>query len=102
MRKREGYYPEKIRDLAYLDQLEKLNKSQRRVYNIIKEYGPCSTEFIAITLNCYPHQITPRVYELREMGLVYFYDVGISPTSGKAVSLWKAKKISEQLRLDFQ
>lgn len=96
---REGYFSEKIRNIAYAEQIDKLGNMQRKVYHIIKQYGPCSTEFIAITLNCYPHQITPRVKELREMGLVEFWDVGVSPTSGKAVSLWKVTKISDQYQL---
>ncbi|AFH47809.1 Hypothetical protein IALB_0095 [Ignavibacterium album JCM 16511] len=96
---REGYFSEKLRDIAYAEQIDKLGNMQRKVYDIIKKHGPCSTEFIAITLNCYPHQITPRVKELREMNLVYFYDIGVSPTSGKAVSLWKATKIDPQLKL---
>jgi aspartate/glutamate racemase len=99
MKAREGYFSEKIRDIAYIEQLDKLGNMQRKVYDVIKKYQPCSTEFIAITLNVYPHQITPRVKELREMGLVYFYDIGQSPTSGKAVSLWKITRIDPQLRL---
>ncbi|QKJ99911.1 MAG: hypothetical protein HND40_10240 [Ignavibacteriota bacterium] len=96
---REGYYSEKLRDIAYAEQLDKLGNMQRKVYDIIKKHGPCSTEYIAITLNCYPHQITPRVKELREMGLVYFYDIGVSPTSGKAVSLWKTNRLDAQYKL---
>ncbi len=88
MKAREGYFSEKIRDIAYAE-----------VYDVIKKYGPCSTEFIAITLNCYPHTITPRVKELREMKLVEFYDIGISPTSGKAVSLWKVTRTNPQYKL---
>jgi len=101
MNKREGYLSERLRNIAYAEQLDKLGNMQRKVYDIIKRYGPCSTEFIAITLNVYPHQITPRVKELREMGLVYFYDIGESPTSGKAVSLWKTTKLDPQLKLNL-
>lgn len=96
---RKGYYSEKVRDIAYLEQLDKLGNMQKKVYEVIKKYGPCSTEFIAVTLGVYPHQITPRVLELREMELIYFHDVGQSPTSGKAVSLWKVTKVNPQYSL---
>jgi Mn-dependent DtxR family transcriptional regulator len=98
-RMRHGYIPEKLRNLAYIDELDKLGKRQRQVYEIIKEFGPISTEEIALKLNCYPHAITPRVYELREKGLVELWDIGTSPTSGKAVSLWKVTRLNPQLRL---
>lgn len=101
MHKRGAYFSKKIRDIAYVEELDKLANMQRKVYDIIKQYGPCSTEFVAITLNCYPHQITPRVKELREKGLIYFYDIGVSPTSGKAVSLWKVTRVDPQLRMMF-
>lgn len=99
MKVREGYFSKKVRDIAYAGQLDKLGNMQRKVYDVIKKYGPCSTEFVAITLNCYPHTITPRVYELREMKLIELYDIGTSPTSGKAVSLWKCTKLDPQLKL---
>lgn len=99
MATRAGYFSEKIRNIAYIEQLDKLGNMQRKVYEVIKKYQPCSTEFIALTLNVYPHQVTPRVKELRDMNLIYFYDIGQSPTSGKAVSLWKTTKINLQYHL---
>lgn len=102
---REGYFSEKLRDISYIQELPKLGNMQQRVYEVIKEHGPISTEEIAIELGVYPHTITPRVKELREMGLVEFYDIGQSHRSGKAVSLWKAvplgKNQAEQLNLFF-
>ena len=99
MKTREGYFSEKVRKFSYATQLDKLGNMQRKVYNVIKTHGPCSTEAIAIILKVYPHTITPRVKELREKKLVYFYEIGVSPTSGKAVSLWKVTRIDPQYKL---
>jgi Mn-dependent DtxR family transcriptional regulator len=98
---RHGYYSEKVKKFSYFQTLRNLNKSQKEVFEIIEKFGPISTEEIALRLRKYPHSITPRVYELREMGLVEFYDVGVSETTGRAVSLWKAI-IKDQLELPFE
>lgn len=91
MKIREGYYSEKIRNKAYKDVLDRLNKEQKRVYDVIRDYEPIYSERIALILGKYPHVITPRVLELREMNLIEYAGEGISETSGHKVSLWKMK-----------
>lgn len=94
-----GYYSEKIRNAAYVEMLDKLNAMQKKVYYIIKEHGPLSNEEIAKILSCYPHAISPRVYELRDKELVLFAGIGQSPVSGINVSLWKVAPVDNQLKL---
>lgn len=91
MKIREGYHSEQIRNEAYKDALDLLNKEQRRVYEVIKEHQPIYSERIATILGKYPHLVTPRVLELRALELVEFAGEGISETSGYKVSLWRIK-----------
>ena len=96
-REREGYKPEQIRNeaFAYVD----LGKRQEQVLDIIRKWGPISSERIAEHLNCFPHMVTPRVLELRELGYVKWSGEGISPTSKRKVSLWMINPDGKQLDL---
>lgn len=97
MRQREGYRPEQIRNeaFAYVD----LGESQKKVLSVIEKWQPISNESIAKHLGVYPHQVTPRVLELRELGYVKFYAEGRSERSGKKVSLWVINPDGKQLEL---
>lgn len=97
MKVREGYYSEQIRNEAFLT--TDLGKRQKEVLNIIELFGPISNERIALHLNVYPHQITPRVLELREMNYVEFAGEEISQRTHKKVSLWNIKKQDSQMEL---
>ena len=99
MKTREGYYSEHVRDEALQSILDDLNQRQKSVYHIIEKWQPVSNERIAEHLNLYPHQVTPRVLELREMGVVEFAGEGISNKSSRKVSLWKIKPQPDQLSL---
>lgn len=96
---REGYYPEQIRNeaFAYVD----LNKQQKRVLKVIAEWQPISNDRIAAHLGCYPHQITPRVLELRELGLVEYCGEAESTISKRKVSLWRINPNGKQLTINF-
>lgn len=98
MKEREGYKPEQIRNeaFAYAD----INGNQKKVFEIIRMMGPISSETIAQKLGWYPHQVTPRVLELREAGYVIFCGEGRS-RSGRKVSLWKINPSGSQITLGF-
>ena len=95
MTEREGYKPEQIRNeaFAYVD----LNKRQEEVLEVIRKWQPISNESIAKMLNCFPHQVTPRTLELRELGYVKWAGEGISQTSGRKISLWMINPDGKQL-----
>ncbi len=97
MKVREGYYSEQVRNKAFEEIQPHLSARQFSVCKIIHQYGPISTEQIASMLRVYPHTLTPRVKELRELGLVEFAGTSISDVSGRTVSLWRTK--TEQLKL---
>lgn len=99
MKVREGYYSEQIRNEALL--ATDLGKRQKEVLHIIELFGPISSERIALHLNVYPHQITPRVLELRELGFVEFAGEEISMRSHKKASLWRVKEDGKQMNFDF-
>lgn len=99
MKVREGYYPEYVRNKAFTEILPHLSERQQRVYDIIHRSGPCSTEAIAEILGVYPHTITPRVKELRELGLIELAGYSMSPRSRRTVCLWKVKPQQQQLQL---
>lgn len=99
MKIREGYDSEQVRNQALYSILDDLNNRQRAVFNIIKEWQPVSAENIAQHLNAYPHTITPRILELREMGLIRFAKEGYSERSKRKVSLWEVSPQPKQLTL---
>lgn len=99
MREREGYKPEQVRNAALQSVLDELNERQRAVYKVIIKWQPISNEKIAEHLHLKDHQVTPRVLELREMGVVEWAGRGISQTSGRTVSLWKINPNGKQLTL---
>jgi len=94
---REGYRPEQIRNeaFAYVD----LSKRQEEVYQIIRKWQPISNERIAQHLGVYPHQVTPRVLELRQLGIVEYCGEEVSQTSKKKASLWRINPKGRQLSL---
>lgn len=99
MKTREGYHSEQIRNDALSSILDDLNERQRQVYNIIRKWQPISNERIAQHLNCHPHQVTPRVFELREMGIVEFAGESHSEISSRKVSLWRISPDGKQMSL---
>jgi len=94
---REGYKSEQVRNeaFAYVD----LNKQQAKVLEVIKKWQPITNERIAEHLNCYPHQVTPRVLELRQLALVEYCGEEVSKTSNRKASLWRLNPHSKQLSL---
>ena len=99
MKVREGYYSEQIRNEALQSVLDELSERQKQVYGVILKWQPISNERIAEHLNCYPHQVTPRVLELREMGVVELAGETISQRSKRKVSLWRINPDGKQLNL---
>lgn len=99
---REGYWSEWARNKSYKEVVDCLSGMRKKVFNAIDNYGPLSNEVIASMLNVYPHQITPRTYELREMKVVEFAEFGKSMDGTKTVSLWRIKPAQPtQLNLNF-
>ncbi len=96
---REGFYSEEIRNRSFEEILDHLGKIQKQVYDVIELLEPCSNEEIAKHLNKYPNCITPRVKELRELGLVEFCQKGKSKTTKKKVSLWKIIRPESQTEM---
>ncbi|MHC1736868.1 MAG: hypothetical protein AB9882_02520 [Ignavibacteriaceae bacterium] len=98
MQTREGYYSERNRDESYVNILDKLGSRQKAVYDIIKDNEPISNEAIAEILDIYPHQVSPRVLELRELGLVEY--AGDEKLDMKRTrSLWQLTEPQTQLSL---
>jgi predicted HTH transcriptional regulator len=97
MKVREGYYSEQIRNKAFFE--VQLNRRQAEVLNVIRDFQPISNEGIAEILNIFPHQVTPRVLELRKLDIVEFAGETISTYSKRTVSLWRIKAAGKQLTL---
>ena len=91
MKIREGYYSEQIRNNSFKELQTQLNKRQLEVFKIVYDYQPIYSEKIAEILGVFPHEISPRILELRKMNLIEFAGESKSKTSGKKVSLWRIK-----------
>jgi len=98
LREREGYKPEQVRNKALFSVLDDLSRRQAEVYSIIEKFQPISNESIAKHLNVYPHQVTPRVLELRELGIVEWAGEG-KTLDNRPFSFWKINPNGKQLTL---
>jgi len=96
---RRGYYSETVRNKSFEEIQNDLGKLQKTVYDVIKNNEPIYTELIAEKLHKFPHTVTPRVLELRELGLIEFAGTSKSHTTKKTVSLWKTVKPESQTKL---
>lgn len=83
--------------LSYDEILKKLSKSKKEVFDAIKKLGVASNEDIAIELNKYPHLITPRTLELRDMKLVELAEIGKAVKSKQDVCKWRLKPNQEKI-----
>jgi Mn-dependent DtxR family transcriptional regulator len=94
MKEREGYKAEQARNEA----LKSVNigKNQQTVLSVIAKHEPISNEQIAVLLGWFPNQVTPRVFELRQLGYVEHCGYTISPRTYKKVSLWRIKEAYQQ------
>jgi predicted ArsR family transcriptional regulator len=98
LKTREGWNSEQVRNKALFSILDDLSRRQQEVYSIIEKFQPISNESIAKHLNLYPHQVTPRVLELREMGIVEWAGEG-KTLDNRPFSFWKISHDGKQLNL---
>lgn len=84
-------YTRIVSKLSYDDIIDKLPQARKEVFDVIKRRGEVSNEEIAEELKKYPHQITPRTGELRDLGLVEISSIGKSHRSKKSVCRWRVK-----------
>lgn len=97
MKVREGYYSEQIRNRAFA--FVNLSARQEEVIKVIEKYQPITSERIAMHLNRPLHTITPRVLELRQLGVVEYCGEETSCWSGRKCSLWRINPNGTQLSL---
>lgn len=101
MKHREGVQSELARDKSFEEILGELNTRQLEVINVLLERKEACNEQIAEALHVFPHQVTPRVLELRKKGIVVFSKYGKSDTSGKTVSIWMLNKAATQIQIQY-
>jgi Mn-dependent DtxR family transcriptional regulator len=94
MKYREGIQSERARDKSFKER-------QKEVFNALMQHGAMCNEQIADILNVFPHQVTPRVLELRRKGIIVFSGYGKSKTSGKTVSIWQVNKETTQIQIQY-
>jgi predicted ArsR family transcriptional regulator len=96
MRTREGYHSEQVRNEAFEEVSKQLATLQHDVYAVICDHEPVTNEEIAEKLDKFPHEVCPRVLELRKLDLVEFAGKKIGK-SGRKASLWKLKRAQTTL-----
>ena len=65
-----------------------LPEKRYEVYQILLEHGPLTNKEIAEQLKWTINRVTPRVKELRDMGIVHRVDQVCDPESGITVNVW--------------
>lgn len=74
--------------LLAFKKLENIGSKQRACYNVIQREGSASNYDIAKELNWEINRVTPRVKELREMGLVEEAYKAMHPITERTVIYW--------------
>ena len=67
----------------------KVANTQSLVYEVIKELGEANNNDIAIKLERQINTITPRVVELRQLGLITWSRDDKDPRTRRLTSYWK-------------
>ena len=75
--------------IAYESVENELGERQRKVYVFLKGVIKASNMQISKCLNLPINQITPRVLELRQKGLVKMDKIDLCPQTGRRVIYWK-------------
>lgn len=75
---------------AYQSIQPTLNQRQKQIYQIIKTHPGISNNEIKRITKLGINQITPRVYELRQKGLVRCRGIKIDRITKRAVMCWEA------------
>ena len=74
---------------AYESVKPQLGERQRQVMEVIRRCSEISNADIARHLRIGVNQVTPRVCELRELGLVECAGAAKDPQTGRRVTVWK-------------
>jgi len=78
--------------MAYSEIKMELGERQEEVYNLIKSLGSVNNMIIARRLALPINSVTPRVYELRELGLVEKDCMRACPISKRITWFWRIRK----------
>ena len=73
-----------------------LARRRKSVYGIIKAMEAASIRMIAQHMEVDRCQVTARLDELRDMGIVQFSHKEIDPVTGITVSYWKTRTLESQ------
>lgn len=82
--------------LAYTSISHELGQRQRQVLKALKELGYANNRMLAEELDLPINSVTPRVKELRELGLVVEAGKSTCPFTGRKTLFWKATKRGEK------
>lgn len=69
-----------------------IGQMQLQVYNCIKNLGSANNHILSIKLNYPINRITPRVFELREKGLVEQDGIRTDPKTKRKSIFWRIKR----------
>lgn len=75
--------------LAYREIEDKLGEKQKEVYNMLKNLGSANNSILAKKLGWEINRVTPRVKELREIGLVVTDCIRPCPITKRLSMFWR-------------
>jgi len=76
---------------AFREVLPELGFRQSHIYRILKAIQPATNTQIASASNLPINSVTPRVFELRRMGLVVFDHTATCPITGRNAKFWRIR-----------
>ena len=75
--------------LAYQDIQESLGERQKQVYTMLKDLGSANNLILAKKLGIPINSITPRMLELRNLGLVIKDSMRVCPITKRITWFWR-------------
>lgn len=79
--------------MSYRELVPNISRKQVAVLAFLRKYGPASNKQLSKRMGWEINRVTPRVKELRDMGLVVPYQLNFDQTTNRFEQVWKAIEI---------
>ena len=76
---------------AYSEVKPTLGEKQLIVYNMLKDLGAANNMILALKLGWSINRITPRILELRKLGLVDYDSLRTCPITKRSTIFWRVR-----------
>lgn len=84
---------------AYHDEQPRIGARQRQVLEAFQKFGPMNNRRVSQVTGLEINAVTPRVHELRKVGLLREFGRGPDPVTGKTTIVFCAANTDSQMEM---